>query len=81
MPYYRFNCENEECETEVFEVKRKIDDRNDPAQCPQCEAECNRINNDFCMASPVLKGDGWFRNSYQKMTPIGNVMRRSDSKK
>jgi|GEM_PF-4628293 len=63
MPFYKYVCLNEECETEVFEMKRKIADRNDPAQCPQCESECNRMENDVCLNSFVT-GMYTARNGY-----------------
>ena len=81
MPYYKYFCENEECETEVFDKLRKMDDRNEPTTCPQCETECNRWSKDFASAPPILKGTGWARDGYQPMTPVGNLMKRSDSAK
>jgi predicted nucleic acid-binding Zn ribbon protein len=81
MPYYKYLCINEECETEVFEKNNKMDDYQKPTPCPQCENECERWSQDFCKAPPVLLGTGWARDGYQIMKPVGNVLKRSDSAK
>lgn len=64
MPRYNYVCNNEECANRFFELKRPIDERNEPIKCPTCaEGIGFRMENDFC-TSAFVTGMFTARNSY-----------------
>lgn len=62
MPIYEFECQK--CH-KCFSEKRKIEDRDNEAVCPDCgSSECHREiskGTDFS-----LQGKGWYKDGYQK---------------
>jgi len=84
MPTYNYGpCTNEECETfeQTYTHVKKMSEYKDPQPCPTCQTMHERAPGDFASARPVLKGDGWFAQGYQKMTPVGNLMKSPTAKK
>ena len=53
MAIYRYVCNNEECETDLFQKMRPMSESSEPAPCPQCESECHRSHDDLCKNSFV----------------------------
>lgn len=60
MPTYRYTCS--EC-GERFEALRPIDERDEPAECPQCGSDSNRI---ATAAGVVFNGTGWYESDYKR---------------
>lgn len=80
MATYLHKCINEECEKfeEVFENRRSMDDYDKEIPCQECEKITQKVMGSTTF---TLRGTGWARDGYQPMTPVGNLMKRSDSKK
>lgn len=80
MAQYLHKCSNEECELfdEIFSDRRPMSEYDADVECPQCKTITERV---MGRTAFQLKGDGWYNTSYQKMTPVGNLMKRSDSAK
>ena len=60
MPIYEFRCLNECCKGEV-EVMQRYEDP--PPPCPFCKSETKKK---VSPSSFALKGEGWYRDGYQK---------------
>ena len=60
MPLYSYHCVK--CD-EVYENIRSIKQRDVKLVCPECNTRCGRImdTNSF-----QLKGDGWYKDGYNK---------------
>lgn len=71
MAIYIHRCDNEECEMEAFEDKRSMSESNKEIPCPFCEEITQK-----CITTPtfVLKGGGWFRDSYGTTDSRGRPM-------
>jgi putative FmdB family regulatory protein len=80
MAAYLHKCINEECEKfdEIFEDRRKMSEHDKEIPCQVCEKITTKV---LGQTSFTLKGTGWYRDSYQPMTPVGNLMKRTDSAK
>ena len=63
MPLYSYHCVK--C-NEVYENMRSIKQRDVKLVCPECNTRCGRImdTNSF-----QLKGDGWYKDGYNKKKP------------
>ena len=36
MPLYTYKCNNDECEVKLIDEQRRIAEREDPLNCPEC---------------------------------------------
>ena len=60
MPVYVYRCPK--C-GKVFEATRRMADRNDPIECPECgQSTSEQVPT---KASFVLKGTGWYATDYK----------------
>lgn len=85
MPTYNYGpCTNEECEgfEQTYQHNKKMAEYKDPQPCPFCGEMHERAVGDYSRAV-AFKGPGWFNTGGYGAgyKPVGDLMRRSDSKK
>ena len=60
MPIYVYRCPVHG----NFSMLRRIDERDDPADCPECRRVAERAVDEEG-SSFALKGSGWYRDGYK----------------
>tara|TARA_Y100001936_G_C15981933_1_gene617258 strand:+ start:667 stop:945 length:279 start_codon:yes stop_codon:yes gene_type:complete len=59
MPIYEYKCNNNSCESDIFELIQGFNDK-PVGPCPECEKNGERLISAF---SVHFKGSGWYSTS------------------